>query len=272
MNCTETPSSIDPHRQTIHNPIRWRIRAGKITRSLVGLCCLLIPIHGHAGLLFTDEATFLAALPGPAGVLDFDSLAGGTLLSGSTQNVSGGPGTGIIFPASIPDILSPPDTLDLIVVADSGDNPTSSGGNSLGADDPGNFNTLVAGSGFSFGLTSAVNAFGLTFITPDQMLDSDIQLHIGADIAELLVSDGQSLGIFGGSEYFAYFLGITSDIAFTSASIEYASGVDGAFLYNIDDITVATAPPSGVPAPGTPALLITAGLLFRIVRRRNLAT
>lgn len=242
----------------------------KLLFGLTGLCCLLIPLHSHAGIVFTDQTDFLAALPGPAGVLNFDSLAGGTVLSGSTQNVTGGAGTGILFPASIPDILDPPNTLDLVVVADSGDNPTSSGLNSLGAVDPGNFNTLVAGSIFSFGFSDEINAFGLNFITPDEMFDTDIQLHIGIDIAELLVSDAVSLGTFGGDEYFAYFLGITTDTGFTTASIEYAAGVDGFFLYNIDDITVATTP-GNAPAPGTPVLLLGAGLLLQIARRRKSA-
>ncbi len=54
------------------------------------LCALVVGlvVPGSAAALtttYTDEALFLAALPGPATTLDFESLAPGTLLpSGST--------------------------------------------------------------------------------------------------------------------------------------------------------------------------------------------
>lgn len=240
-------------------------------RLSILLCplCLLSVGQVHAGVSYTDKTAFVAALPGPAGVLDFDGLAGGTILTGTTQNVVGGPGTGIIFPASIPDLLDPPNTLDLVVVTDAGDNPTTSPANSIGAQDPANFDTIVGGTEFDLGLTGGVNAFGLSFITPDSMLDGDIQLLIGSDTASLSVADGESLGLFGGTEFFAYFLGVVSDTAFASAGVRYGPGAEGAFLYNIDDITVAQSTPAAAPVPGTPFLFLSAAGIALVWRRRR---
>ena len=58
------------------------------------LAALLLTVYSvqSQATTFTDKTAFLAALPGPAGVLDFDSLAGGTILSNTTQTVTGGPG------------------------------------------------------------------------------------------------------------------------------------------------------------------------------------
>ena len=61
---------------------------------LTGLL-LAVSATRSMGTAYTSQASFLSALPGPAGLLNFDSLAGGTDLSGVTLTVSGGPGTGI---------------------------------------------------------------------------------------------------------------------------------------------------------------------------------
>jgi len=104
-------------------------------------------------------------------------------------------------------------------------------------------------------------------ITPDDMLDDDIHLVAGGETAFLLDSAGQAIS--GAPGYYAYFLGVTSTTGFTSASIEYASGVEDAFLYNIDDITVAKAPTAGVPEPDTLVLLL-GGIPAWLLRRSRL--
>lgn len=213
---------------------------------------------------FTDQSAFLSALPGSGGVLNFDTLAGGTDLSGTTQTVTGGPGTGIIFPTFVSDYQGT--TLHLQVVANaSNNNPTTSNPNSLGTDDTGNFNTIIGGTVITFGLTSPVNAFGLSFITPDQMFNDDFRLVAGGNTASLAANARTLVGNFSGVNYYAYFLGVVENIGFSSASLEYGSAVSGGpFLYNVDDITVAA-----IPEPSTLVLLLGGipGLLFRRSQR-----
>lgn len=242
----------------------------KNIRSLANLALLLLGVYSSQGQAapFTDKTAFLNALPGAAGVLNFDSLAGGTDLSGATQTVSGGPGTGIVFPAAVTDLGGT--TLHLRVVENvGGSNPTTSPANSLGTDDGGNFNTIIAGVAISLGFTSPVNAFGLSFITPDTLLDGDIRLIAGGETATLAVSDKTLLGNFGGTDYYAYFLGLTNGAGFSSANIGYDPALTGGeFLYNADDLTVAVN--NNLPEPCTSALL-SAGLLALAFggRRRN---
>jgi hypothetical protein len=81
---------------------------------------------------YTDSAAFLAALPGSAATLDFDSQAVATPIpSGSSLG-------GITFTYSIAGLT--------MQVVDNFD--TTSGSNSLGLNDPGNFNQFIAGDGF----------------------------------------------------------------------------------------------------------------------------
>lgn len=169
--------------------------------------------------------------------------------------VSGGPDVGITFPGTVTD--STGTTLHLRVVEDAGgSNPTASPAHSLGVDDPGNFNTITAGTTVTLGLTAPVNAFGLSFITPDGLLDGDIRLAVGGGLAALAVNDRVLLGNFGGADYYAYFLGVVDGAGFNSASIQYDPALSGGeFLFNADDLTVVA-----VPEPGTP-VLFAAGLL-----------
>lgn len=224
---------------------------GRVTALLLGACAA-----AGAAQTFTDRTAFLNALPGPAGVLAFDGLAGGSDLSGVTLNATGGPGTGILFPGSVLDWQGT--TLHLQVVAD---NPTSSPANSLGVDDLGNFNSIGGGTFIDLGLTAQVNAFGLSFITPDAMSDDDIRLIAGNETASLLLGDRTPVGT-GGTPYYAYFLGIVASSGFNSASIRYGAGTGGAFFFNADDLTLAAA-----PVPGTP-LLILGGALAALARRQ----
>lgn len=219
-----------------------------IARLLGGAAALLLGAYSVCApaSTFTDRTAFLSTLPGPAGVLTFEGLTGGTDLSGATLPVTGGPGAGIRFPASVLDWLGT--DLHLQVVAG---NPTSSPGNSLGTVDSENYNTITGGTFIDLGLTDSVNAFGLTFISPEDIRDDDIRLIAGSETASLLVSDRTLAGTFGGAPYYAYFLGIVEPgSGFNSASIRYGSDTGGALLFNADDLTLAVAP-SAVPAPGT---------------------
>jgi hypothetical protein len=239
--------------------------AMKIVRLFGRLTALLLGAYAAAGpaQTFTDTTAFLNALPGPAGVLAFDGLPGGTDLSGVTLNVTGGPGTGIVFPDSVLDWQGTP--LRLQVVAG---NPTSSPANSLGLFDPGNYNSIGGGTFIDLGLTAPVNAFGLSFITPDALYDDDIRLIAGNETASLLLGDRTLVGTFGGNPYYGYFLGIVaSGSGFNSASIRYGAGTDGAFFFNADDLTLAVAS-TAAPAPGTP-LLILGGALAALARRQR---
>ncbi|MFO1428900.1 MAG: hypothetical protein U1F76_01975 [Candidatus Competibacteraceae bacterium] len=244
------------------------MKKNHLSVTLTTLLLIVYSVQGQ-GMTFTDKTTFLNALPGPAGVLNFDSLAGGTILSGTTLTVTGGPGTGITFPV-VDDILgNPRDKLNLIVVMDNGNNPTTSNPNSLGTDDPANYNTIVGGTVIDLGLTSPVEAFGLSFITPDTMFNDDIRLAAGGETASLVANDRTLVGNFNGSDYYAYFLGVIGSNVFTSASIQYGPDVSGGpFLYNADDITVA-APV--IPEPDTLVLLLggVLALLFQRDRRRS---
>ncbi|MFO1429329.1 MAG: PEP-CTERM sorting domain-containing protein [Candidatus Competibacteraceae bacterium] len=226
----------------------------RLSVTLAALLLTVYSIQSQAGLTFTDKTNFLAALPGPAGVLNFDSLAGGLILSNTTQAVTGGPGTGITFPASVTDWQNL--THQLQVVANVGNNnPTTSNPNSLGTDDAGNYHTIVGGTVINLGLTSPVNALGLSFITPDTMYDDDILLVAGGDTASLDAGVRTLVGNFNGSAYYAYFLGVIETTGFSSASIQYGPNVSGGpFLYNADDITVAVTA-TGVPEPSTLVLL-----------------
>ena len=47
-------------------------------------------------ITYTDQAAFMAALPGPASTLDFDSVAAGTLIP-SGNAAGGGAPSGFVF-------------------------------------------------------------------------------------------------------------------------------------------------------------------------------
>jgi len=228
---------------------------GRLTALLLGAYALPGPAQ-----VYTDPSAFLNALPGPAGILNFDALPGGSDLSGVTLNVTGGPGTGIRFPDSVLDWQGW--ELHLQVVAGS---PTMSPANSLGTADPWNYDAISGGTFINLDLTSSVDAFGLTFITPDTLLNDDIRLIAGSETASLLVADRTLVGTFDNNPYYAYFLGIVGSSAFNLAAIRYGNGTGGAFLYNLDDLTVATAA-TATPVPGT-ALLVLGGALA--ARRRR---
>jgi hypothetical protein len=222
---------------------------------------------GRGSQAFTDPVAFAAAVPGGVTSVDFEALAGGTLVSGVTLTPPGA-AAGIALPPPLADVLDPTGPpLQLQVVADSGDNPASSGTRSLGVQDPGNFNAFAAGGALAFQFSAPVQAFGLTLVTPEEpngaLFDGDVQLFApGTATAILALADGSLLGTFGGREYRAYFLGVVATTPFTSASLAFGGTTPASgFFYNVDDLVVP------VPEPALPPSLLAGVALLAGLRR-----
>ena len=220
----------------------WEMVMGTFKKELLLISfTFLFTSSSQAALLtFTDQASFLAALPGPSSTLDFDSIAAGTTIgNGDTLD-------GITFNYNFGGVQ--------MKVSDAYE--TTSSPNFLGTTDA---DILQDGDDFdlSFG---PVNAIGMLFITADTMFDNDITLSAGGTSAGLSVADaGSDLGDGG----IPFFLGIIDDTnTFTAASITTIGG--GFFLYNVDDITTAV-----VPLPGALWLFIS-GLLGLIAVRKKI--
>lgn len=187
----------------------------------------------HAAVVpYTDQAAFMAALPGPATTVDFESVTApfiinnGDTVDGITFNYSFGP---------------PPVDMQVSSSIDTG-YATTSGTNFLGTEDADIFQD---DDDFSMDF-AAVNAIGLYIITAEEpnftLFDDDIQLTAGGATALLDVDALQST-LSDGS--LVYFLGLIDNAStFTTTSITTPNS-SGGFLYNIDDITTAV-----IPLPG----------------------
>lgn len=246
------------------------MRAGAVV-LVTGIALGLLPALPGAAApgAFTDPAAFAAAVPGGTATVDFEGLADGAPLSGTTQTPSGAT-AGVVLPAPLVDVLDPTGPpLPLRVVADPVDNPTTSGTNSLGVEDPGNFHALTAGTPLDFSFTATVEAFGLTVVTPEEpdgaLFDGDLVLVIpGEPTASLALGSGQLLGSFGGREYRAYFLGVVGASSFASATLQLgATAPTSGFLFNVDDLVVP------VPEPGGAGLLAGALLCAALHARKQ---
>lgn len=220
-------------------------------RLLGALCVCVVTTHFSTAnaitTTYTDQASFLAALPGPASKLDFESTAAGTTIA------NGGTTGGITFNYNFGGVS--------MVVTDGnqfgGGGPfaTTSGTNFLGTTDA---DILQDGDDFTLSV-SPVNAIGMFFITADTMLDDDITLGAaGTSVGLNTLDAGTDLGDGG----IPYFLGIIDDMnTFTTASITTIGG--GFFLYNVDDITTAV-----IPLPGA-LWLFGSGLVGLLAFRRR---
>jgi hypothetical protein len=180
-----------------------------------------------AATTYTDASAFLAALPGTANTLDFESLAAETAIP------SGGTAGGIAF---VYDLNHGTGAVELKVGTGYS---TSSGMNYLATDDPDNFDLLQDGDTLhlSFSVTRAV---GLYVISSDILLNGDVQLQAGSSSVNLDAEASVDLG--DGS--FAYFLGLIEDTTtFGSATLIADSGSPVSFSFNVDDITVSIPDP-----------------------------
>jgi hypothetical protein len=235
---------------------------------VVALCWLAAPALATPGA-YTSKTAFLSALPLPAGTVDFESLANGALVSGTTQTPPGG-SIGVVLPGPLADVLDPAGpALPLRVVENAVDNPASSGARSLGVVDPGNFHAFTAGSPLAFSFTAPTLGFGLTLITPEEpsgaLFNGDAVLTVpGQATAALSLSDGTLIGTFGGRAYRAYFLGVVGAAPFSSATLDFGAGTpDSSFFANVDDLTVT------LPEPGPHAGLAAGALLLARLGRRT---
>lgn len=210
---------------------------------------LTLAFNSNAALLtFTDQASFLASLPGAANTRNFDSQAAGTLIpSGSAVD-------GITFTYDFGGVQ--------LAITDGnqfgGGGPfnTTSGSNFLGTNDR---DVLQDGDEFSLSF-APVNAIGMNFITADLMFDDDIILSAGGASIGLNVLDA---GVGLGDGGIPFFLGIIDTTnTFTTADIFNIGG--GFFLYNVDDITTAV-----VPIPGALWLFMSGILGLFAVRRKT---
>jgi len=204
----------------------------------------------HASLsTYTDSAAFNAAISGySTSTLDFDSATNGDLIA------DGG---------ALDDITFDYDALASFGVSMQirNDYSAKSGDNYLGTDDDGAF---LGGDSFSLSF-EASNAIGLFFLSGDALLGGDITLTVGTTTAPLLVLEKPELNLDDGS--FVYFLGLVDDSnTFSSAAVS-SPGCDGCFLFNIDDITTATAPISAVPVPAALWLFLS-GLMPLLLKTK----
>lgn len=222
---------------------------------LLGTLCasalvFLSSAANSALVTYTDQAAFMAALPGTATTLDFESVTApftindGDTLGGITFNYSFGP---------------PPVDMQVSSSTDTG-YATTSGTNFLGTEDA---DIFLDDDDFSMDF-SAVNAIGMYFITAETpnftLFDNDIQLTASGGTAFLDV-DAVNFTLSDGS--LVFFLGlIDTTNTFITASITTPNS-SGGFLYNIDDITTAV-----VPLPGA-FWLFGSGLAGLIALRRR---
>jgi hypothetical protein len=237
--------------------------------ALLGLLLLLAGRASAAPGAFTSRASFDAAVPGGTVSVDFESLAPGTDVGGSTRTAPGA-AAGVVLPPDLLDVLHPAGPPLALHVVAGPDNPAASGSNSLGTYDPGNFDAFVAGTDLDLVFTSPLEAFGLVVVTPEEpglaLFDGDLQLLVpGEATASLTLADGQSLGSFGGREYRAYFLGVVGAAPFQQASLVagIAAPTSG-FFFNVDDLAIP------VPEPGRAiSLAVGAALLAALARLRK---
>lgn len=147
---------------------------------------------------------------------------------------------------------------------------TTSGANYLGTNDA-STGALLGSDSITMSFGSPTTALGLYILGGNALTAGTFTLDIGSGTA--LNSATEDSILFDGT--YAYFLGITSDTPFSSATLSptVLGGVGQGTTWNVDDITTATAnggnqPPPPVPEPGTLVLMATGlGALVRRVRK-----
>ena len=150
---------------------------------------MLAGIAQAAPQIYTDQATFIAALPGAYTTLNFDSaIAESAIPSASALG-------GVTFGYSL-------DGVQLKVSSVSSGYSTTSGAQFLGSDDA---EILQDGDALTLSF-AAVNAIGVHVISNDVLEDNDISLTAGGATASLSKNATQGAPLGDGSVI--YFLGI----------------------------------------------------------------
>ncbi len=217
--------------------------------ALVALACLAGPANALT-TTYTDEAAFLGALTGTVTTQDFEGFGVFDILPTGTNT------GGITYEYAASDFLV--SFGEEMMVTDL--YSATSGVNSLGLD---NFDeAFIEGDTFDVLFDAPVNAIGLYVITSDPALEAEIELV--TDQGTAFNGEFDFIPLFDGS--LAYFVGLTSTVAFSSATLSFADV--GYFAYNVDDITTAT--PGATPPVPEPATITLLGLgVLGLARRRH---
>ena len=203
-----------------------------------------------APLVFTDRATFIAALGATPIDDDFETYAFGSITSGDTLGD---------FTYTFASTVEP------AVVAG------GFGGQALG----GPFDVFVGGDAVTLSYTSpsSLRAFGADFLYAPSF-DT-----IPADLYQIVIGDGLAAGFVAGSPPLdsaggTFFLGVIVDAAsgFHSVSLQSIVPLDAngdpvlVPAYQVDNLAYAAALP--VPEPATLTLSLLGGALLNVRRRR----
>lgn len=195
------------------------------------LLLLLLCIPSQAGFqVFSQRAVFEAAYLSAGGIseeIGFDDMPPTVLNDGDTIN-------GVSFSSGIPGIA--------LKVATGA--ATTSGLNFLGTEDADIFQN---GDSFLMNFSERIG-IGLYVISADPLFDGDIVLSFGGQDAMLVAADVEDDLGPGGQ---VWFLGILSDVAFTSATL--TSPGPPSYFFNADNVITIVA----TPEPSTMVLFPT---------------
>lgn len=250
-------------------------RSASLFCAMISLLLMALPLPSAASPGAYADPTAFSVAAGMTGLVDFEDQHPGSTVSGATFLVSGS-SLQITLPGPIPDVLDPGGpALDLQIVANGGDNPASSGTRSLGVVDAKNFDAIASGSAISFTFSPPVSAFGLTIVTPEEpniaLLDGDVRLDVSGEAqATLSLAAANDLGVHGGRNYRAYFLGVIGASTFSTASLSYIPGTSASsFFYNIDDLIVPEPAMAGQLLAGVLGLSAFARRRARVPLRKD---
>lgn len=193
-------------------------------------------------LTFTDSASFLLAVSGPAVTEDFESLSPGDPV---------GALGGITFSESVPG--------ESLLVTDLYDQTSPGGSLSLGLDNLDE--AFQDGDVLDLAFAQPVFALGLFVITSDPALAGEILLVTPQGTAQGSATPETTLGDGG----LVYFVGLVSDVAFSSAQLAFDDDGEVNFVFNVDDVVTSAV----VPEPGS-LVLLAAGLCLLARRGRRI--